>query len=72
MPTKKPIIQSVIDEETYEKFLKITKLEKRSKSQLGTIAIEKFVKNYEEENGKIDIKVGNIVGQNNGIINMWY
>lgn len=70
MPTKKPIIQSVIDEETYEKFLKITKLEKRSKSQLGTIAIEKFVKNYEEENGKIDIKVGNIVGQNNGIINM--
>lgn len=70
MPTKKPIIQSVIDEETYEKFLRITKLEKRSKSQLGTIAIEKFVKNYEEENGKIDIKVGNIVGQNNGIINM--
>lgn len=70
MPTKKPIIQSVIDEETYEKFLRITKLEKRSKSQLGTIAIEKFVKNYEEENGKIDIKVENIVGQNNGIINM--
>ena len=56
MPTKKPIIQSVIDEKEYKKFLIIAKKEKRSKSQMATIAIEKYIENYEKENGEIVIE----------------
>ena len=69
MPTRKPIIQCVVEQSTYDKFINITKKEKRSKSQLGTIAIEQYIETYEKTNGTIDLKVGNI-GQNNGTINM--
>ena len=31
--------------------------------------VKEYIENYEKQNGKIDIKVGNIIG-NNGTINM--
>lgn len=56
MPTKKPVIQAVIEPEIFNKFKQIAKNEKRSSSQLGGIAIEQFVKAYEAEHGEIKIQ----------------
>lgn len=53
MPTKKPVVQTVLDETLYLKFTKIAEMEKRSKSQLTAIAIEKYIKEYENSNGKV-------------------
>ncbi|MCM1440005.1 MAG: hypothetical protein NC131_12505 [Roseburia sp.] len=47
MPTKKPIVSTVLEDTIYEKFLKISEKERRSKSQLAAIAIEEFVERYE-------------------------
>lgn len=56
MPTKKPVIQAVISEKTFEKIKVICEREDRSTSYIGGKAIEYYVKAYEEENGKIDIE----------------
>jgi hypothetical protein len=69
MPTKKPKVQAVLTTQYHEKLLMIADIEGRSISQMTARIIEKYIDEYENENGKIDIKVGNI-GQNNGIINM--
>lgn len=53
MPTKKPVVQTVLDETLYLKFTKIAEIEKRSKSQLTAIAIEKYVEEYENNNGNV-------------------
>ena len=55
MPTKKPILQAVVDPEIHEKFKQIAELEHRKLSNMGAIAIEKFVKDYEAEHGEIKI-----------------
>lgn len=55
MPTKKPIIQTVLDKQLHEKLVKISEIEKRSKSQITAFAIEKYIKDYEAENGTIEI-----------------
>lgn len=70
MPTKKPKVQAVLTNQYHEKLLAIAGSQGRSISQMTARIIEKYIDEYEHENGKIDIKVGNIVGQNNGIINM--
>lgn len=56
MPTKKPIVQTVLDEEIFEKFILIAEKEKRSKSQMTAIAVEEYIKKYEKENGKLNTK----------------
>ena len=67
MPTNKPVIQAVVDEENFLKFQEICKKERRSKSQMGQIAIEEFIKNYEIKNGSIS--TGNISVQNSTVNN---
>lgn len=53
MPTKKPIIQTVIDEEIYNKFKEICKREDRTESKMAAIIIRQYVEQYEKENGRV-------------------
>lgn len=55
MPSKKPRIQVLMNENTYQKFRKICEKEKRTDSNLGEYIIEKFINQYEKENGIIEI-----------------
>ena len=50
MPTKKPIIQTVIDEDIYYKFKEICKREDRTESKMAAIIIKQYVEQYKKEN----------------------
>lgn len=54
MPTKKPIIQTVIDEEIYNKFKEICKREDRTESKMAAIMIKRYIEQYEKENGRVN------------------
>ena len=54
MPTKKPVIQTVIEENIYNKFKEICKKEDRSESKMAAIIIKKYIEQYEKENGRIN------------------
>jgi metal-responsive CopG/Arc/MetJ family transcriptional regulator len=54
MPTKKPVIQTVIEENIYNKFKEICKKEDRSESKMAAIIIKKYIEQYEQENGRIN------------------
>lgn len=69
MPSTKPKIVIRTDTDVIEKFQNIAQRDNRTMSNLGEKLIKDYIRKYENENGKIDIKVGNI-GQNNGTINM--
>lgn len=58
MPTKKPLIQSVVRNITYKKFKKIAEIEERSISQLGAKAIEQYITTYEAQYGEIKLPTG--------------
>ncbi len=53
MPTKKPIIQTVIEEDIYNKFKEICKREDRTESKMAAIIIKQYVEQYERENGRV-------------------
>lgn len=55
MPTKKPVIQIVLTEKYSKKLAYIAKEEERSKSNQGTRIIEKFIDEYEEKHGEINL-----------------
>lgn len=55
MPTKKPIVQAVIDEKLFKKLEMICKLEERSKSYITEKAVKCYIELYEKEHGKIVI-----------------
>lgn len=59
MPTKKPLIQSVVRNITYNKFKKIAEIEERSISQLGAKAIEQYIADYEVQHGEIMLPTEN-------------
>lgn len=54
MPTKKPIIQTVVDEDIYDKFKEICKREDRTESKMAAIIIRQYIEQYEKENGHIN------------------
>lgn len=54
MPTKKPIIQTVVDEDIYNKFKEICKREDRTESKMAAIIIRQYVEQYEKDNGRIN------------------
>ncbi len=54
MPTKKPIIQTVIDEDIYRKFKEICKKEDRTESKMAAIIIKQYIEQYEKEHGHIN------------------
>lgn len=58
MPTKKPKVQGIINEETSKKFKIIQEKEDRSESYLTGKAVELYVKSYETEHGTIDVGGG--------------
>ena len=47
MPTNKPKVQIILDEDIYIKLKEIAEKDKRSISQMGGIIIEKYVEEYE-------------------------
>ena len=56
MPTKKPRIQSILEEETYKKLKAICNNEMRSESKMISYIITQYIKEYEEKNGTIRIE----------------
>ena len=54
MPTKKPIIQTVIDEDIYSIFKEICKREDRTESKMAAIIIKQYVQQYQKEHGHIN------------------
>ena len=54
MPTKKPVIQTVVDENIYKKFKEICNREDRSESKMAAIIIRQYIEQYEKENGRIN------------------
>lgn len=55
MPTKKPVIQIVLTEKYNKKLAYIAKEEERSKSNQSARIIEKFIDEYEEKHGEINL-----------------
>lgn len=59
MPTKKPRLQIILENEYYEKFKAICKKDDRSESKLGKRIIEKYIDEYEIIHGEIKINENN-------------
>ena len=56
MPTKKPRVQTILENETYLKFRKLCEIESRTESQLGKLIITNYIKQYESEHGEINLE----------------
>ncbi|MGC6178136.1 hypothetical protein [Lacrimispora sp. 38-1] len=56
MPTNKPKVQIILDEDIYIKLKEIAEKDKRSISQMGGIIIEKYVEEYETQHKKEERK----------------
>lgn len=69
MPSNLPRFTLRAEREVIDKMTEIAKKNERSLNQEIVYQMKNAIRKYESENGKIDIKVGNI-GQNNGTINM--
>ena len=67
MPTKKPIIQIVLEQKYFDKLKIIATDNDRKTSDQGRRIIEKFIDEYEQNNGTININIGR---DNNGTINI--
>lgn len=70
MPTNKPRLQTIVEQETYEKVKYICEKEDRSESQLIKIMIKKYLEDYESQNGSINIQKTLNMKDNHGTINM--
>ena len=55
MPTKKPRIQALLEQDIYLKFKKLCDQDMRSESQLGGKIITEYIKHYETIHGEIKI-----------------
>lgn len=56
MPTKKPRIQTILDEIDYKKFQKLCKQDDRTESKLAALIIKKYLQDYEVIHGEIKIE----------------
>lgn len=56
MPSYKPKVQVLLNEEYHKKFKALCKKERRSDSIMGALMIEKYINEYEAEHGEIEIK----------------
>ena len=54
MPTRKPIIQIVLSETYTNKLRKLAEKEDKSNSKFGAKIIERYIDDYEKENGTIE------------------
>lgn len=55
MPTKKPVVQVVLEERYYKKLKALAEPEKRSCSNQSARIIEQYIDAYEAEHGEIKI-----------------
>lgn len=55
MPTKKPRVQSILENETYEKLKKLCEKDMRSESQMINYIITKHIQDYEAAHGEIKL-----------------
>lgn len=56
MPTKKPVVQVVLSDIYYKKLQALGKKEDKSNSKIGAKIIERYIDDYEKENGIIDLE----------------
>ena len=56
MPTKKPKVQIILDENIYQKLKDIAEQDKRRISQMGSIIIENYIKNFEAQQNRTEQK----------------
>lgn len=56
MPTKKPVVQIVLSESYYKKLQILGRKEDKSNSKIGAKIIERYIDDYEKENGAIDLE----------------
>ena len=56
MPTKKPIVQIVLSESYYKKLQILGRKEDKSNSKIGAKIIERYIDDYEKENGTINLE----------------
>ena len=56
MPTKKPKVQIILDENIYQKLKDIAEQDNRSISQMGSIIIENYIKNFEAQQNRTEQK----------------
>ena len=47
MPTKKPRVQTILNEDIYENFKTLCDKEMRTESQMASIIITKYINDYE-------------------------
>ncbi len=55
MPTKKPSLQAVVSNTTYDKIKFLAAQDERSLSQFTGRIIERYLEDYESEHGEIQI-----------------
>ena len=55
MPTNKPRIQAILEQEYYDKFKYLQKRDKRTESNLAKLIIEQYIDQYEQIHGKIKL-----------------
>ena len=56
MPTKKPRIQTILEEKEYKKLKELWKIEDRTESKLTAIKKKKYIEEYEAQHGPIDLE----------------
>lgn len=56
MPTKKPRIQIILENEYAQKFKELCKQDGRTESNMGKRIIEKYIDNYESQYGEIKLE----------------
>lgn len=56
MPTKKPVVQIVLSESYYKKLQILGRKEDKSNSKIGAKIIERYIDDYEKENGAINLE----------------
>ena len=55
MPTKKPLIQCLLEETIFRKLKVLADKENRSTSNIAGTIVTKYIEDYEKEHGKIEI-----------------
>lgn len=54
MPTKKPIVQAVLEKDIYDEYISICKEEDRSASNMTQYIIKKFIEEYKTTHKKLE------------------
>ena len=56
MPTKKPRVQTILNEDIYEKVKTLCDKEMRTESQMASIIITKYINDYEAQQNRTEQK----------------